>query len=314
MDPDNLIFHGPVVPPVIVCHIIHVSEIDRCDIRVSKIKSDEFPDWCLEKPAVPSPKRHIRVDPESPLLSFVIEIHGIYGAGVKPILVHQVLRSVDMSQGYQVIPRRQQSFLGDDRLKLRQHHRLPAFRIAPRDGIMRHKDFFLTRSAPGPHSGNDIGEFLREHLIFFLAGEAGELCPVNSPVKSRKNRYVSILKCKDLRRGDNMHIRNALEHFGEDIKLSCSVMVRRTAHDHYLIRNSRKLLDIVDCHNDLFTASVRPEPANVEHITGNQREIRMLLLCHSYQFIHAAFRILCAEIYPIPDRAPERPEMPVCRM
>ena len=38
------------------------------------------------------------MDPESPLLPFVIEIHGIYGAGVKPILVHQVLRSVDMSQ------------------------------------------------------------------------------------------------------------------------------------------------------------------------------------------------------------------------
>ena len=219
-----------------------------------------------------------------------------------------------MPQGYKVISCRQQSLLGNDRLKLRQHHCLSAFRITSGNGIMRHKDFFLARSAPGPHSGNDIREFLREHLIFFLAGETGELCPVNSPVKSRKNRYVNILKCKDLRRGDNMNIRGALEHFRENVKLSCSIMVRRTAHYHHFLRNRRQLLDIMDRHDDLFAASVGPKPANMEHITRNQGKVRTFLFCHSYQFIHAAFCILCTEIYPILDRASECSKMPVCRM
>ena len=61
------------------------------------------------------------------------------------------------------------------------------------------------------------------------------------------------------------------EEWGSDGIDFCGIEDSVFENLKYLLRNSRQLLDIVDCHNDLFTASVGPEPANVEHITGNQR-------------------------------------------
>ena len=140
-----------------------------------------------------------------------------------------------MPQSYQVIPRRHQCLLRNDRLKLCQHHCLSALRVASQNGIMCHEDAFLCRIALRFHAEDNIGKFLCKHFVFFITGKPRELCSVCPPVKSRQYRNIHIIKGNYLRSNHNMHILAVCKHFRENFELSFSVMVRCATHNNYLL-------------------------------------------------------------------------------
>ena len=116
-----------------------------------------------------------------------------------------------MAHGNQVKICGDQALRQKDRLKLRQHHYLPALRIASGDCIMGHKDALFPGLTLRFQAKHCICKLFRQHLMLFFLSKPGEFCPERPPVEPRKYGNIKLL-CPDyLRHSDYLHIRHQLK-------------------------------------------------------------------------------------------------------
>ena len=107
------------------------------------------------------------VNPESSLLSFIIEIHGVDRSGVKYVMqAIKHLRSVNVSEKNSFIFRRNQGFSRYHRFKIRKERCLSGFHIATRDCIMCHENRCIF--ALCSQCKNHIRNIFRPCKIFFV--------------------------------------------------------------------------------------------------------------------------------------------------
>ena len=139
-----------------------------------------------------------------------------------------------MPHGNQVKICGDQALRQKDRLKLRQHHHLPALRIAPGDSIMGHKDAPFPRLTLRFQAKHCIRKLFCQDFMLFLFSKPWKFCPERPPVESRKDSNIKLLCLYYLRHSDYLHIRYELkmglqlpEGFG-------AVVVWRAAHHDHL--------------------------------------------------------------------------------
>ena len=272
---------------------------------------------------VVSGKRKVRVDVVlklvnivTALLPLVIEIELGDSPAVKRVLAAvELLGAVDVPEANEVEFRRRQGGRVDHRLKLAKKCRLPALHIAACDGEVRHQYRRDTGNTFRLEAHNHVLDSLGEYLVLLLLGEAGVLGPVVAPVEA----------------GDagDLHFLPAFEEVGTPLwpvydvyhivapkrafqrgELLRTVVVGGAAHDDHFA-DTRKLPQEAHRRLLLLEAPVAPYPRLMEDVSGDNRNVRLLLPRPGHQRVEAAADVEEANVFAVLLRAGEIPDMQV---
>ena len=263
------------------------------------------------------------MDVESPLLPLVIEIEAAHGPGVEGVAAPvQLLGAVDMAQAHQIIVGGGQGGGLNDWLILREKLGLPALGVGPDDGEVGGQDAGDARDALGLEADDQLGDLLGEHLGLLLFGEAGVLGPVYPPVEAGDGGHIHIERAVMSVQQEMVHI--GLVHDGhiipavevgvEHIELLLTVMVWSAPEDADMAAGAGEVFDVLDGDAGLPEPPVAPDPRLMEHIAGNDGQVRALHAGFPDKSAEAGFNVLEAGVLAAHLWTGETADMPISRM
>ena len=165
---------------------------------------------------------------------------------------------------------------------------------------------------------NHVLNGLRENLVFLLFREAGVLRSEIPPVKSRQAgnlNYLAVVAvvCVCARLRDDMYAVVPGERAFQRLELLLAVMVRRSSHNHHRAY-LRQLTQELYRRLLLLEAPVAPYPRLMEDVSGDNGNIRALLLRLCEHGVEAVADVEEADIFAVRLRAGEAPEVQIARM
>ena len=216
------------------------------------------------------------VDPESPDLSFIIEIQSVdCSSVVNSVKTFHFLRSVNVSKKRIIERCCIEDFSRKYRLKVGIAACLAGFDVASRYGVVRHEDGLFC-GALGAEAGNDLSDLLCPDLILFICRQSRELCPEILLVESRNDCEVCDPCCYHARFCHDDDSAVPLQHLLKHTELSGSVVVRCAPHDDDQLCRLSKFRDDPRCGQHLIGVADRSYLLLMEDVAGDTYDIRML--------------------------------------
>ena len=255
------------------------------------------------------------VDPETPDLSFIIEIQSVdCSSVVNSVKAFHFLRSVNVSKKRIIERCCLEDFSRKDRIEVGIAACLAGFDVASRYGVVRHEDGLFC-GALGTKARDNLSDLFCPYLILFICRQPRELSPEFLFVESRNDCEVCDPCCYHARFCHDDDSAVPLQHLLKYTELSGSVVVRCAPHDDDQFCRLSKLCDDPRCGQHLIGVADRSYLLLMEDVAGDTYDIRMLCFRSLDHVLKALDRCLISEIHSFfVGRTFERPQMPISSM